>query len=368
MDPQTRLSPEFERYENGSEAAERALIEALAVKIGFLQQFHRDRRTGRLHCGTHAKGMTCGDARFEVLDVAAANPGAPADVVARLRRGLFRAPASYPARARFANGVSEPRDDRLPDERALSFSVDLGDGRRQDFSMNSASIFPIPSLSAFNFVFTLSLLKGRREGKASDAAKAYLNSRLRAALRPGTLARIPEAVRTIRSALRVTRRPVASFRRTYYWSGTAFSHGEADAVKYLMAPCLGEALGPPPEGAGANFLQEDLREGVNTRAEPLAFDFRVQFLDAARMKVNGRSYEPWRWVEDPTLDWDAAGAADWLVARLTIAPGSIADDCDDPALFPAFDVCANSLPEHKPLGRINRGRAVVELRSRENRA
>lgn len=368
MNPNPEISAEFERYENGSKAAEQALIDGLVAKIGFLQHINRDPKTGKLHRGTHAKGVTCANAEFEVFDVAGVNPGASAEVISKLRQGLYRVPRRYSARARFANGLSEKGHDKKPDERALSFSVDLGHGARQDFSMNSAYIFPIPSLAAFSFVFMLSLIKGIRAGKASDEAKKYVVSRLKNALSVQTLRRMPEAVRTLHHAFKVTRRKVMSYRQTSYWSGTAFRHGERDAVKYIAVPCDGEVLGSPPEHAGTDYLQNDLKNWINVQGRPVSFDFRLQFLDADNMHLNGKKFSAWKWVEDPTLNWDAAGARDYLVGRLTIPAGSITDDTDDPVIFPAFDVSGNSLEEHKPLGRINRGRAIVELQSRHNRA
>jgi hypothetical protein len=234
--------------------------------------------------------------------------------------------------------------------------------------MNSAYMFPIPSLAAFNFVFTLSLIKGIRAGKASDEAKKYLASRLKNALGVQTLRRLPEVVATLRNAFKVTRRKVMSYRQTIYWSGTAFRHGDRNAIKYIAVPCDGEVLGSPPENAGINYLQDDLKDWVNAQARPISFDFKLQFLDAEKMHLNGKKFPAWKWVEDPTLNWDDAGVRDFLVGRLTIPPRSISDDIDDPAIFPVIDVTGNSLAEHKPLGRINRGRAIVELRSRDNRA
>ena len=367
MSSVTGISIEFERYENGSMAAERILIDALVTKIGHLQHINRDKTTGKLHRGTHAKGLTCMNAEFEVFDVAAKNPDASPEMIAKLKKGMYSTPGRYPARARYANGLSEPGSDTKADERALSFSVDLGTGVRQDFSMNSATVFPIPSLRAFNFVFTGSLIKGVRAGKASDEARKYMWSRLKQAVGMRTLLRIPESLHTVRTAKKVTRKEVNNLRQTGYWSGTAFRHGEHDAIKYIALPCGGEKLGPPPANAGADYLQDDVKRWVNELAQPVTFNFRLQFLDAATMKLGGKTYDAWEWVEDCTLDWDKAGARDYLVGRLTIPPRSIADDCDDPAIFPAFDVTGNSLPEHMPLGRINRGRAVVEMKSRDNR-
>ena len=365
MNSDAGISAEFERYEGGSKAGEQDLIEGLVEKIALLQQVNRDAHTGRLHRGTHAKGVICPGASFEVFDVAEANPGVPAGMIARLRQGLYRSPGRYPARVRFANGKAAIQHDKEPDERAMSFSVDLGNGARQDLSMNSAAIFPIPSLAAFNLVFMLSLKEGIKAGKGSDETKKYVKSHFSIVQ---FLRRLPEMIRTRRKADEVTARKVKSYRQTYYWSGTAFHHGEKDAVKYIAAPCEGEALGDPPEGAGADYLRNDLENWVNVQAKPVSFDFKLQFLDAENMHLAGKKYPAWKWVEDPTLDWDAAGAKDYLVGRLTIPAGSIAADSDDPAVFPAFDVCGNSLEEHKPLGRINRGRTIVELKSRDNRA
>ena len=362
------ISSRFERYENGSKEAERILIDALVTKIGHLQHINRDPKSGKLHRGTHAKGLTCMNAEFEVLDLDVANPDAAPEMIAKLRQGMYRTPGRYPARARYANGKSAKNSDTMADERALSFSVDLGNGVRQDFSMNSATVFPIPSLQAFNFVFTASLIKGVRAGKANDEARNYMWSRLKQAVGVHTLLRIPESLHTVRTAVKVTRRKVNSLRQTGYWSGTAFRHGEHDAIKHIALPIGGEKLGPPPENAGADYLQADVKRWVNQEAQPVSFDFRLQFLDAERMHLGGKKYPAWKWVEDCTLDWDEAGARDYLVGRLTIPPRSIAEDCDDPAIFPAFDVTGNSLSEHKPLGRINRGRAVVEMKSRDNRA
>ena len=365
MNPDAEISAEFERYESGSKAGEQVLIDGLVAKIAFLQDINRDPKTGKLHRGTHAKGMTCAHAEFEVFDVAVVNPGVSAEMISKLRQGLYRVPGRYPARVRFANGKAAQQYDKEPDERALSFSVDLGNGARQDLSMNSAAIFPIPSLAAFNLVFMLSLKEGISAGKGSDETKKYVASHFSIVQ---LLLRLPEMLRTKRKAAEVTSRKVKSYLQTYYWSGTAFRHGERDAVKYVAAPCDGEVLGNPPENAGTDYLRDDLENRINVQAKPVSFDFKLQFLDADSMNLAGKKYPAWKWVEDPTLDWDAAGAKDFLVGRLTIPAGSIAADCDDPAIFPAFDVSGNSLEEHKPLGRINRGRAIVERKSRDNRA
>ena len=113
-----------------------------------------DRRLSR---GTHAKGI-CVRAQFEVLDLRR-TLGDPA-LAARLARSIFARPGIYPATVRFANADGGHRPDKVRDVRALSFSVDVPAGRcpdrgvspevsRVDFSMNTATTFPINDAHAF---------------------------------------------------------------------------------------------------------------------------------------------------------------------------------------------------------------------------
>ena len=101
--------------------------------------------------GTHAKG-TCVRGVFEVFDLSRA-PGSSV-IGERLARGIFAKPGTYPAIVRLANADGGHRPDRWRDVRALSFAVEippdaLGGVTRLDFSMNSASIFPINDAHAF---------------------------------------------------------------------------------------------------------------------------------------------------------------------------------------------------------------------------
>ena len=119
----------------------------LALQAQFAQAEH-----GPLERGTHAKGV-CARAVFEVLDVrqVVRDPR----LAARLARGLFAQPGTYPATVRFANASGQVRSDAIRDVRALSFAVEVPPGlvsptvTRLDFSANSAPIFPINDAHAF---------------------------------------------------------------------------------------------------------------------------------------------------------------------------------------------------------------------------
>src|ERR1700684_1751267 len=100
-------------------AREQSDIEAivrttLMVQATAAAQHHRP-----LARGTHAKGV-CARAQFEVLDVTA---GRDPQLAARLAKGIFAAPAVYPAIVRFGNSDSNRNSDFKPDVRSLSFSV-----------------------------------------------------------------------------------------------------------------------------------------------------------------------------------------------------------------------------------------------------
>ena len=99
------------------------------------------------HCplarGTHAKGV-CARAQFEVFDV---RDGRDPKLAARLAKGIFARPGSYPATIRFANSDPNVNSDFKADVRSLSIAVDLtrdgtlppaGGVARQDFSLQNA--------------------------------------------------------------------------------------------------------------------------------------------------------------------------------------------------------------------------------------
>jgi hypothetical protein len=97
--------------------------EIAEIVRGFLvQQARAAAEENRPLCrGTHAKGV-CVRAVFEVLDV---TQGREPSLGARLAKGLYATPASYPATVRFANSDPSVNTDWEPDVRGLSFAVEL---------------------------------------------------------------------------------------------------------------------------------------------------------------------------------------------------------------------------------------------------
>jgi len=356
----SELSP-YERYE-GSEAEEAKLVSSLAQKFLILQE--NSKHQGEKVRGTHAKG-TCVDGELKINE----------NIDPIYRVGLFAKPATYQTRVRFANGGSTIEADSVPDARAISLAVDLGDGRRQDFAMNNGPIFPIGNLTDFNFLLDVGFAKAQAlqealangstrveaEQASERAAKWYL------ATHPTN---VPGFLQVIKRGAELKNQDVKSYRNLRYWSGSAFKFGENRAAKFALYPCRA-TLETTPNLQDPDFLQNDLKEAVNSDRAPTCFDLQVQVLDVSKMRLHGlftsQELPAWQWVEDVTLDWDAAGVTSYTVARLSLKPYSVYDAavCDDPAN--AINVVKNALPEHRGLGRINRARAVSEEASKKNR-
>ncbi len=362
---------EFERYEKGSKEAEEALIARLKKNFVLVQTLGATQ--GHLNRGTHSKGI-CAEGTFEVFDVAKKNPNVSKEILSKLAVGLYANPMKKAVRLRFANGRSVIGKDTDPDVRSLSFSVPLEEGKRQDFSMNSVAIFPIDSLTSFN----LFLESGFAKGKAMAIAKAQNKTDAEVvkagadALEAFMKVLSPEDLEglqlTFKLAGEVTSEKAKNYRQNIYWSGTSFKQGHRDAIKQIVVPCDGVVSHEMPPNAGPEYLQTEFKDYVNSDQPPICFTFRLQILDADQMTLEGKTLDAWKWVENPTLDWDKAGAKSYPVGQLKVTPRSIysAEKCYDPAL--AYYVEGNSLEEHKPLGRVNRGRTPVEIQSKDLRS
>ena len=88
-----------------------------------------------------------------------------------------------------------------------------------------------------------------------------------------------------------------------------------------------------------------------------SFDFRLQLLDANRMRYRGRRRNPSFWIENASIEWKEAHAPFFTVGRLTLLPKSQLTHRDCEALH--IDVTENSTPESAPLGSINRARSAA---------
>lgn len=224
--------------------------------------------------GTHAKG-SCARAEFEVFDVTS---GRDAVSGARLAMGIFAKPGKYPAVVRFGNSDPNRNSDFKPDVRSLSFSVDLGAGfgdgcARQDFSLQNAATLPINDATGFLAISKVLIAKSPGAGLKSLAFRDKLR-----------------VIRTLILVQLQSHKSVRAYQQLRYWSTVPFHHGQVDFVMQSAVPAADNPAGAIKKG-DPDGLQKELTRHLNENSGMSSFDFRLQFLDTAKMTYWGK-----RWI------------------------------------------------------------------------
>jgi catalase len=132
-----------------------------------------------------------------------------------------------------------------------------------------------------------------------------------------------------------------------YWSQTPYRFG-TKVARYSVKP------DPANDAAGArqssrDFLREALVEHLTENKKEARFDFYIQFAPDENPK----------WEHDPTLAWNEEIAPLIKVATITI-PAQEFDTFQQRQFCEALSYTPwHCLPEHQPLGQINRARRAV---------
>jgi len=290
----------------------------IAEFIAFLRDASLRRHpSGPIKRFNQGRHTACLAAEFSIND----------DLAPQHKVGLFREPRTYPAFIRFANAGSAT--DRERDVRGLAIAVEGVQGEnltpgvtRQDFVLNSHPVMVAPDAKEF-----LALLRAMEVGGFRRIA--YFVSHPRAA-------RIGLASRQHHSChLDIP-----------YWSTTPYLFGNGRAVKYIVRPSS-----PRTSALPSKLTDGYLRDAIRTRlaAGDESLDFMIQFqTDPQRMPI-----------EDAMVEWNADESPYVPVARIRIPRQSI----DDPAREQSCEAQSfspwHSLPEHRPLGSMNRARREI---------
>jgi hypothetical protein len=297
-------------------AADEATV--IAQFVAFLKAAS-DRRAagGPRQRFNQARAAACVEAEFQVLG------GLPGE----LRVGLFAAPRAYRAWIRFANAASAT--DRERDIRGMSIRVFDVEGANltpgantQDFVLNSHPVMMAADTKSF-----LELLQANEAGGVKRALYFLTHPH---ALRVGMAARTNPTCHLDLS----------------YWSTTPYLFGPRRAVKYVTRPGSARRSPMPP-----TLTNTYLNEAIRTRLadSDAAFDFLIQFqTDSRRMPI-----------EDASVEWKPQDSPYVPVARIRIPQQSIDDSdrvarCEQTAFNPW-----HCLPEHRPLGSMNRARREI---------
>jgi hypothetical protein len=285
---------------------------------------------GHYRRDAHAKTHGCALATFAVSEVAAP-----------LRQGLFASPQTYKAWVRFSSGSTTPQSDWKPDARGLAIKV-LGvpgaklldgeqDDRTQDFLMIDNPVFFIRNVREY-----ARLTQFQAEG--SQFGYFFAGSPLHWPLRE------------FRIGAGLLKWPPRALLTTRFYSMSAYTLGPLKNVKYSARPVACS----PQSNLPSHWVSWD-RDGLGKdlngqlKAGPACFEFMVQVQDPTQNMP----------VEDTTVRWEEKFSRFIPVARIEIAKQDI-----QPALDNGF--CENlsftpwhALPEHRPIGGLNRVRKAV---------
>lgn len=309
---------------------------AQEVEKGIRAQY----QPGTARRDVHAKATGTMKAELRINDV----------LPAGLARGIFVPGEVYGAIVRFSNGSGDPKQqaDGHDDGRGLAIKV-LGvpgkkiletklDATSQDFVMINRPIFFTNDPHTY-----LSLIQ-----KASGNLLTKLTIPLSLGLKRTRL------LKELNSG------KIANPLQIQYFSASAFQHGTGpgrQAVKYSIKPVVGTP-DEMPEEPGHDFLTEAMKTTLKKGDVIMKFLVQPRTSDAQS-------------VEDCMNEWKEEEAPFYEVATLRIP----SQDFDTDELRTLGEVLSfnpwHALPDHRPLGCVNRMRKVVyehisQLRNRLN--
>jgi hypothetical protein len=278
---------------------------ARAGKDGPVRRFNQTRSTGCVRC------------EFTVPE------GLPDD----LRVGLFATPGSFQGHIRFANATS--KDDTEQDIRGMSIKltgvpgVNLTPGSTEhDFVLFSHPVMLASTTAEF-----LELLEANEAGGARRIG--YFATHPKSA----AIGAAAEAHHTCHLDIP-------------YFSATPYRFGPGRAVKYVVRP-TSPRRSEKPRKLTASYLLDNMRAHLSQG--DATFDFCVQFqMDPKKMPI-----------EDAMEEWEEKDSPYRTVATIRI-PSQAFESFDQMAFAEkiAFNPW-NALPEHQPLGGMNRARKLI---------
>jgi len=281
--------------------------------IQLIKEIQNDRDPeGEVKRFNQGKSLGCFNAEFEVED----------NLPAELKKGLFQAPGRYKSLVRFASASTF--DDNEKDLRGMSVKVfDVagesltGTNGEQHFLLNSyPALFVDTPETFYKFI-----------------QATYKDERLKFFINP-----LDSHLKSLWIVFKARANHTSPF-DIRFWSTTPFALGE-NVVKYSVKPCSTESS-ELPDSLTENYLRDSMEKHLSRAS--VCFDFMVQLqTDEEEMPI-----------EDASVIWDEDDSAFQKVARIEIESQDFRGSemmaaCEKTNFNPW-----QSLPEHKPLGRMN---------------
>ena len=259
-------------------------------------------------------------------------PNLPED----LRVGVFQQPGkTYPAWIRFSN--ASEMDDTKPGAHGMAIKLmevageKVLDGEKnaqtQDFVMLDHPVFFIRNTKDFADFFTVLV---KNEGSPVKFFAGH-----------------PSEATIAQTMRKQMVNPLAS----QYWSTTPYQFGST-AMKFAVVPTRQV---PGELGSTPDYLRSSLVDFLKN--QDATFDFLIQ------LQANSETTP----IEDSTVEWTEQNAPLQKVATIRI-PRQVFDTPEQNAFDEALSFTPwHSLPEHQPLGSINRARKAVYQATSEQR-
>ena len=277
-------------------------------------------KNGSAHRDAHFKAHGCVKAQFSVLQL----PD-------NMSVGIFAEARKYPAWIRYSNGSGKVQDDSAGDGRGMSIKlmgVERSQSGTQDFVMVNHPVFFVKN--AADYVEFQQALAQDSPAKFFFPGPNPLNFRLH----------------ELATVVAIRNKKVVNPLETQYWSATPYHFGDT-AMKFTARPCEKSTHATFTGTTSPNFLRENMQKHLDGSAA--CFDFMVQ------LRTNAIEMP----IEDPTVDWNEKDSPFITVAKITIPSQQFNTPeqrkfCEDLTFTPW-----HAMPEHQPLGGINRVRRVV---------
>jgi len=312
-----------ESYESVPPDETEATAQIAALIRGQVAQDKQE--TGSAHRDAHAKAHGCVRAQFRLEE----------HLPAELRQGVFQERRVYKAWIRFSNGSGRSQNDAVGDAQGMAIKLmgvpgpKLGDEKAtQDFLMITGPAFFVRNAADY-----VEFTKATKAGKPMKFFfRGWNPFRWR--------------YHESRMALSLLHRKTANPLDARYWSVAPFLMGATGPVKFSARPCA-----PPPaekaDKRNPNFLRDAM--SAQLKGGGACFEFLVQVPKAP----------PKFPIEDPTIKWSEKDSPFQKVATIDIPSQRFESPeqqtfCEDVSMSPW-----HAVPEHRPLGGINRVRKVV---------
>ncbi|GAB4175633.1 MAG: catalase family protein [Coleofasciculaceae cyanobacterium] len=278
------------------------------------------------------------------------------DIPETMKVGVFKESKTYPIWIRFSNGGSD-RDpktgdfvpDTVGDVRGMAIKLINVEGEmvlpepehkgEQDFVLMNNPTFFIRDVQGYIDFFPV--VRAIKEGKII--------------FKPGEPPQVPADLQANFQAVayafpmlqKIRAKLTTSPLEIPYWSATPYKLGN-QAIKFSVVPhATGERFNPENAADKSNYLREAMTQ--HFASQDAYFDLKIQLqTDAVKMPV-----------EDPTVEWDEQESPYVKVATIKVSSQNFNTEerkyFDEKQSFSPW----HTLPEHQPLGGVNRARKRV---------